>query len=262
MLLRRGSPPASHRSAVQRRTDAPSDDAPICSRADPHVIMRARWAPRCSPVCVGLSLTGKPDRESREAIDVGPKAVFSHLVGTLSRSPKQAVESPGWSSARVHGTRRTRYCCSHTRAGGDCTFRDDRSRRSRSAPSQQTLRFQGFTPLTNPLRPTAVSSGDSLAPPMGFVPLQGLLVVRFRPPLGRSHSGPASWFPPDLGSRGAVAIHGGTSHVDPSGSCPALRKCTGGAFLGEADGLESCRGAFSASSRESIARPGVPAPKR
>jgi hypothetical protein len=43
----------------------------------------------------------------------------------------------------------------------------------KSKPLYRTPWFQGFAPLMSPLRPDAVSSIDSLAPSMGFVPLQG-----------------------------------------------------------------------------------------
>jgi len=53
------------------------------------------------------------------------------------------------------------------------TFRAARCRTPWSLPLQRTPWFQGVSPLMSPLRTDTVSSTDSLAPPMGFVPLQG-----------------------------------------------------------------------------------------
>jgi len=62
---------------------------------------------------------------------------------------------------------------SRMRSGGAGTFSVARCQTPKSMPLRRTPRFQGVSPLMSPLRSDAVSSTDSLAPSMGFVPLQG-----------------------------------------------------------------------------------------
>jgi hypothetical protein len=94
----RGRP---HRGEVRRRTDAPGDDAPIYPKADPHVIMRNRRAPRCSPACVGLPLTGRTGSRIARSDRRPPEGRRCSLGDTLAHSPKWVLESPGWSWARA-----------------------------------------------------------------------------------------------------------------------------------------------------------------
>lgn len=181
--------------------------------------------------------------------------ITSSTLPRAHRSGRSRVPA-GAERERLHPANQVRRL--HTRAGDVCTFHDNRSRKSRSAPLQRTLRFQGFSPLTNPLRPAAVSSGESLAPPMGFGPLQGTFAVRFRPPLGGSSAGPASWFPSRLCSR----CRGDSRRLELRRSLqefPFGGEVHGRCLPHRADGPDSRRDDFSASSGESIARPGVPA---
>lgn len=133
-------------------------------------------------------------------------------TATLALHAEACAASPGWSWRGIVGANRANPTVSRrARAGCIGTSRHARCRTYRSAPLQRTRRFQGFSPLTNPLRPTAVSSGRSLAPPMGFVPLQGSL----RPPTATSsRRGPTAHQQAGVdrsGPRGAVANHGGAA---------------------------------------------------
>jgi hypothetical protein len=68
------------------------------------------------------------------------------------------------------------------------TFDAARCQTPPSAPLRWSSRLQGFSPLTSPLRPTAVSSDVPLVSPMGFVPLQGLSALA--PPFGHHRPEP------------------------------------------------------------------------
>jgi hypothetical protein len=195
----------------------------------------------------------------REARAADPKADLVCFIGALPCTPKCALQDPGWSVCALRRPRANPVPPPAHARWGLGTSHAVRCQTSRSAPLQRVLRFQGVSPLTNPLRPSAVSSGESLAPPMGLVPLQGPSPSVSARLSAEAAWQPASWPPCGPGSRDAVANHGGASRVDPFGGCPASRVCTGSAPSQQRGGFGSRRGAFSASSGEPTSRSVVPA---
>jgi len=177
-------------------------------------------------------------------------------LALYGHSPKRVLESPAGARAALRFGR-TRGASLRCRAGEPGAFRGGRFRSSRSAPLQRTRRFQGVSPLTNPLRSAAVSSGEPLAPPMGFVPLQGLLPsagARLSAVAGRSTASCGALGP---GSRLTMASHGDADRVDPSGSLPAALEDTG-----RASGVATAWSRFSPRCLFSFERGAHAAPRR
>jgi hypothetical protein len=123
--------------------------------------------------CVpGTSPASKLAGVVRSSLRLRPKtARFARFVPSSRRG---GVRGPGGSGAPMTGQFRASPVStpSRMRSGVVGTFRVVRFRTPRSIPLQRTPRFQGVSPLTSPLRSCAVSSIESLAPPMGFFPLQ------------------------------------------------------------------------------------------
>lgn len=122
--------------------------------------------------------------------------------------------------------------CRDARAGVLDASPSARCRTTRSARVQRTRRFQGFSPLTNPLRSPAVSSWRSPAPPMGFVPLRGPEASAGDSPLDETPTVRRRTVARPMPARtSAVAIHGGADRACSSRGSPAARRGTGSARL-------------------------------
>jgi len=151
----------------------------------------------------GLESTGKPAISTLfRASPRRPRAVVCRAGGCPFRAGVALLSRAGRS--RVARPRR------RTRAAG--AFDATRCRASSSTPLQWSSRLQGFTPLTSPLRPIAVSSDASLVSPMGLVPLQGPAAPAFV----RIRSGPKPGADRRVGSHWRTSGH-------PSPAFPARR---------------------------------------
>jgi len=153
----------------------PGDDAPSCrSNSSPHRSLesghrgdRARGARALDQPANRLASTPRH-------LAAGPKARGG--VWRRLRGPAEAgLRGTRWKPRGVgRPPGRTRTTPSRMRSESIGASRGARFRTSWPAPLRRTSRFQGFSPLTSPLRPSTVSSTESLAPPMGLCPLQGL----------------------------------------------------------------------------------------
>jgi hypothetical protein len=151
-----------------RNPSLPCDDAPI-RRGEPPLHRSRRCAGhqggrRCgsrhqnrgrAEILAPPGAGGCPKAPSRAGRRVA-EATRARRAGVAGRETPSEPGDPAVDASRWRGG-----------SWGGC-----RCQRPPSVPLQRSSRLQGIAPLTSPLRPTAVSSGASPVPPMGFVPLQ------------------------------------------------------------------------------------------